>query len=110
MYGEQRAARIDTLVNRVSLTDIYWVRKEEEEITFEEVNLYDNHLDNAFIDVSLRGRQMTVRNDSLVPGPSPINSVISFKIFLSRYGRILFMNPKEETSNAGHTGAASCLL
>lgn len=51
----------------VSLTDIYWVKKQDEKITFQETNLYDNHLDNAFIDVSLRGRQITVQNDSLVP-------------------------------------------
>lgn len=51
----------------VSLTDVYWVKQAEEAVTFQEINLYDNHLDNAFIGVSLRGRQMTVQNDSLVP-------------------------------------------
>ena len=34
-------------------------------VSFAEVNLYENHLDNAFVDVSLRGKQMTVQNDSL---------------------------------------------
>ncbi len=51
----------------LSLTDIYWVRRQGEKTAFQEVNLYDNHLDNAFIDVSLRGRQITVHNDSLIP-------------------------------------------
>lgn len=50
----------------LSLTDIYWVKKQEEEISFDEINIYEHHLSNAFIDVSLRGRQMTVENQSLV--------------------------------------------
>lgn len=50
----------------VSLTDIFWVRIRGEEITFSETNLYENHLSNAFVDVSLRGRQLTVQNRELV--------------------------------------------
>lgn len=51
----------------LSLIDIYWVKVQGEEVRFKDINLYDNHLDNAFIDVSLRGRQITVQNDSLIP-------------------------------------------
>lgn len=51
----------------LSLTDIYWVKRLHEEVTFQEVNLYENHLDNTFIDVALRGLQITVQNDSLIP-------------------------------------------
>ncbi len=50
----------------LSLTDIYWVKKQEEDLHFADVNLYENHLSNAFVDVSLRGRQMTVENKSLI--------------------------------------------
>ncbi len=60
-------ARIALSCHCLTLTDIYWVKRPDEDITFQEVNLYDNHLDNAFIDVSLRGRQITVQNDSLIP-------------------------------------------
>lgn len=49
----------------VSLTDIYWVRRQGEQITFAEVNLYDNHLDSTLVDVALRGRQLTVQNREL---------------------------------------------
>lgn len=48
----------------VSLTDIFWVREAGEKVSFEEINLYENHLDNAFVDVALRGRQMTVEKHS----------------------------------------------
>lgn len=49
----------------VSLTDIFWVREKGDTATFDEINLYDNHLSNAFVDVSLRGRQMTANNHEL---------------------------------------------
>lgn len=48
-----------------SITDIFWVRTKKETVKFSEINLYENHLDNTFIDISLRGKQYTVQNDSL---------------------------------------------
>ena len=50
----------------LSLTDIFWVKRSSEAITFKELNLYDNHLQTAFIDVSLRGKQMTINNTHLI--------------------------------------------
>lgn len=48
-----------------SLTDVFWVKRKNERITFSEINLYENHLDGTFIDVALRGRQYTVENKYL---------------------------------------------
>lgn len=59
-------AQISLSYHCLSLTDIYWVRRFEEEITFAEVNLFENHLSNAFVDISLRGKQMTVENRHLL--------------------------------------------
>lgn len=63
---DRERAQIALSYHCLSLTDVYWVRKQQEQITFAEINLYDNHLENAFVDVSLRGKQMTVQNQSLV--------------------------------------------
>ena len=51
----------------VSLTDVYWVRKAGEGISFAELNLYDNPLNEAIVEISLKGRQMTVTNQELAP-------------------------------------------
>lgn len=51
----------------VSLTDIHWVREHGDTTTFRDINLYDHHLDNTFVDISLRGRQITVQNQQLAP-------------------------------------------
>lgn len=62
---DRERAQIALSYRCLSLTDIYWVREHGEKVSFQEVNLYDNHLDNAFVDVSLRGRQLTVQNKQL---------------------------------------------
>ena len=49
----------------VSLTDVFWVKTADEEIGFHTVNLYENHLENTFMDISLRGRQYSVQNECL---------------------------------------------
>ena len=63
---DRERAQIALSYHCLSLTDIYWVKREQETVTFSELNLYENHLSNAFVDVSLRGKQMTVENQSLV--------------------------------------------
>ncbi|HIY03321.1 MAG TPA: hypothetical protein IAA26_16010 [Candidatus Blautia faecipullorum] len=51
----------------VSLTDVFWVKKRGESVTFQQLNLYDNSLNEAVVEISLRGRQMTVTNRELAP-------------------------------------------
>lgn len=50
----------------LSLMDIYWTRESYERVSFDEINLYENHLEKAFVDVTLRGRQMTIQNSHLI--------------------------------------------
>ena len=58
-------AMISLSYHGVSLTDVYWVRKQEESISFRDINLYDNPLNDAVVELSLKGRQMTVTNQEL---------------------------------------------
>lgn len=58
-------AQIALTYRCLSLTDVFWVRQRGERTTYAEVNLYENHLDKAFIDIALRGRQYTVQNEYL---------------------------------------------
>lgn len=51
----------------VSLTDVFWVKKKGEDATFRELNLYDNSLNKAVVEISLKGRQMTATNRELAP-------------------------------------------
>lgn len=60
-------ANISLSYHCVSLTDVYWVRNAGENITFSELNLYDNTLNEAIVELSLKGRQMIVTNQELAP-------------------------------------------
>lgn len=59
-------AQIALSYHCLSLMDVYWTREEEETLEFDNINLYENHLEKAFIDVTLRGKQMTVQNRHLI--------------------------------------------
>ena len=53
----------------LSLTDVYWIKQDREDISFSELSLFRHSLSGAFADVSLNGRQLTVQNlELLTPG------------------------------------------
>lgn len=58
-------ASISLSYHCVSLTDVFWVRQKDEMISFTDINLYDNPLNKAIVEISLRGKQMTVTNKEL---------------------------------------------
>lgn len=62
---DKERAKIALTYRCMSLTDIFWVKEKEDKASFDDVNLYDNHLSNSFIDISLRGKQYSVQNESL---------------------------------------------
>lgn len=63
---DRERAQIALSYHCLCLTDIYWVKRDMESITFKCINLFENHLSNAFVDVALRGRQITVENSYLI--------------------------------------------
>ncbi len=55
-------ANISLSYHCVSFTDVYWVRKQGEDVTFARINLYGHSLNEAIVEVSLRGKSLTVTN------------------------------------------------
>lgn len=62
---DKERAKIALSYRCASLTDVFWVRQHGEEVSFADINLYDNHLDQTFIDIALKGKQYTVQNEYL---------------------------------------------
>ena len=58
-------AQISLSYHCVSLTDLFWVKKKEEDVSFEKINLYDHSLNEALVELPLRGKSMTVTNEEL---------------------------------------------
>ena len=63
---DKERAEVALSYHCLSLMDIYWTKRADERLDFSDINLYENHFGNAFIDVSLRGKQMTIENAHLV--------------------------------------------
>ena len=59
-------AQITLSYHALSLTDVYWVRLSGETLSFDDINLYDHPLTDAFACVSLRGRSLTAQNAELL--------------------------------------------
>lgn len=62
---DKERAKIALSYRCASLTDVFWVKIKNEKILFRDVNLYENHLENTFIDIALKGKQYTVQNEYL---------------------------------------------
>lgn len=52
--------------NCLSLTDVYWTQAVNQEMNFAEINLYENHKGNKFINTALKGKQIPVDNPYLL--------------------------------------------
>lgn len=59
-------AEIAISYHGLSLTDIYWVKTDNENLYFADINLYQHSLSNSFVDVSLCGKQLTAKNSALI--------------------------------------------
>lgn len=64
--NDKDRAQIALSYHCLSLTDIYWTKESYEHQSFEKINLFQNHLKSAFVDVALRGKQMTIENSHLI--------------------------------------------
>ncbi len=72
---DKERAFISITYHSVSLTDCYWVKCNNEKVTFSDINLFKHSLSNAFADVSLCGRQFTVQNSELIDGKEAAGDV-----------------------------------
>ena len=73
---DRERSAISLAYHCVTLTDVYWVKGYREPITFDEINLFDHSLSDAFVDVSLRGKALTAQNAQLIV-PSDIASDVA---------------------------------
>ena len=44
----------------------YWIKGNRERVNFKDINLYTHSLSDSFVDVSLRGKQLTAQNTELI--------------------------------------------
>ena len=63
---DRERALISLAYHGLTLTDVYWVKGCWEQITYDEINLFDHSLSDAFVEVSLRGKALTAQNARMI--------------------------------------------
>ena len=59
-------AAISISYHGLSLTDVYWIKFNRENVSFADLSLFRHSLSGALADVSLNGRSLTVQNAELI--------------------------------------------
>ena len=59
-------AAISISYHGLSLMDVYWIRWQKEKRCFEDISLFRHSLSDAFVDVTLKGKELTVQNAELL--------------------------------------------
>lgn len=50
----------------LSLKDFYWVRKKQDKLKWKDINLFDNSLSNAVVNIALKGENLSLTNKCLI--------------------------------------------
>lgn len=72
---DKERAQIALSYRCISLRDVYWVREKNDNTTYLDINLYNHSLCDAFVDIALRGKNLTVNNSSLIASDLSTNGL-----------------------------------
>ena len=97
---DRERAAIAVSYRAVSFMDVYWVRAKGDKGTFDEICLYNHSLSDAFVDVSLRGRNLTVENAALIDPKDQAGDIatpgVAPKAWVRHDGRFYLLKDGEE--------------
>lgn len=93
--SDRDRAKISLSYHCVTLTDVFWVRSKGETMPFHDLNLYTHSLSDAFVDVSLLGKNLTIENAELL-GPQDTAGDVSTqgavpKAWIKRDGQFMLL-------------------
>ena len=64
--SDSERALITIAFRGVTINDCFWIRKGNESVTWEEVNLFDNSLKDAVLEIALTGSSPTAHNQEMI--------------------------------------------
>lgn len=93
-------AMISISYHALSLTDVYWVKGDREKINFDVISLFRHSLSNAFADISLLGKQLTVQNMELLVNNDAAGDIatsgVAPKAWVRKDGKLYLMKNGDE--------------
>ena len=97
---DRERAMIAISYRALSLMDVFWVRTKDDKKTFSEISLYNHSLSDAFVDVSLRGKNLTLANAELISEQDPAADVgtpgVAPKAWIRRNGEFYLLKDGHE--------------
>lgn len=82
-------AKIALTYRCLSLRDVYWVREKGDISAYCNINLYNHSLNEALVDIALRGRSLTVNNSKLIASDLSTNGLFPKAWIRERSGFVL---------------------
>ena len=100
VYTDKERASIAISYHALSLLDVYWVKQAKDKTKFSDISLYRHSLSNAFVDVSLRGGNLTVENAELMSAKDQAGDVatpgIAPKAWIKENGEFYLLKDGDE--------------
>ena len=83
----------------LSLKDFYWVKKKEDTDRWEDINLFDNSLSNAVVNVALKGENLSVTNKYLINSDLTTDGVFPKDWYRKEHTFYLYKGNKNNSVN-----------
>lgn len=83
----------------LSLRDFYWVKKKEDTDRWEDINLFDNSLSNAVVNVALKGENLSVTNKYLINSDLTTDGVFPKAWYRKEHTFYLYKGNKNNSVN-----------
>ena len=84
----------------LTLMDVFWVRTKDDKKTFSEISLFNHSLSDAFVDVSLKGKNLTLENAELISEQDPAADIgtpgVAPKAWIRREGEFYLIKDGNE--------------
>ena len=97
---DRERAMIAISYRALSLMDVFWVRTKDDKKAFSEISLFNHSLSDAFVDVSLRGKNLTLANVELLGEQDPAADVgtpgVAPKAWIRRDGTFYLLKDGDE--------------
>ena len=65
---DRTRSQIALFTRCLSLTDCYWIKEADEDVAWQDANLFDNSLHDVVLEVALLGKNLTITNHELITG------------------------------------------
>ena len=106
---DKERAKIAIATRCLSINDCFWLKSESEELTWKDVNLFENSLQDGIFETALTGKSITVTNKELVT-PDISTDGVAPKAWLRKNNEFYLLKGDKNDSVVKETEASQILF